>query len=236
MLNSIEKLEELKAKEKYIEGNSIEEALEKLSTGKRIKTYEILRTFKREGIENFVITRKKYVDVILSDYKRVLKENEELTKACIQTAFDDQNNDTELLLRVLLKYGKIKLENGMYSRDKAEWEENITLLGFKMNREKTLFIEDDKLDEYTKQLEYKLNQLQKENEKLNEKILSNTGIYELGFRDGEKHYIQKITDKIEELKNEKEQLRIDNNVLWDSGIYKLDIKITALQELLEGED
>ena len=58
--------------------NSVEEALEKLSTGKRIKTYEILRTFKREGIENFVITRRKYVDVILSDYKRVLKENEEL--------------------------------------------------------------------------------------------------------------------------------------------------------------
>ena len=37
-----------------------------------------MRTFKREGIENFVTTRKKYVDVILSDYKRVLKENEEL--------------------------------------------------------------------------------------------------------------------------------------------------------------
>lgn len=58
--------------------NSIEEALEKLSNGKKIKMYELLRTFKREGIENFVITRKKYVDVILSDYKRVLKENEEL--------------------------------------------------------------------------------------------------------------------------------------------------------------
>ena len=58
--------------------NSIEEALEKLSTGKKIKMYELLRTFKREGIENFVITRKKYVDVILSDYKRALKENEQL--------------------------------------------------------------------------------------------------------------------------------------------------------------
>ena len=56
----------------------IEEALEKLSTGKKIKLNELLRTFKREGIENFVTTRKKYVDVILSDYKRVLKENEEL--------------------------------------------------------------------------------------------------------------------------------------------------------------
>lgn len=57
--------------------NSIEEALEKLSNGKKIKMYELLRTFKRESLENFVITRKKYVDVILSDYKRVLKENEQ---------------------------------------------------------------------------------------------------------------------------------------------------------------
>ena len=56
--------------------NSIEEALKKLSTVKKIKMYELLRTFKKEGIENFVITRKKYVDVILSDYKRVLQENE----------------------------------------------------------------------------------------------------------------------------------------------------------------
>lgn len=40
----------------------------------------------------------------------------------------------------------------------------------------------------------------KENEKLNVKILSNAGIYQLGFRDGEKTYIQKVKDKIEELK------------------------------------
>ena len=63
-----------------MEENSIEEALEKLSTGKKIKMYELLRTLKKEGIENFVITRKKYVDVIISDYKRVLKENKLLRK------------------------------------------------------------------------------------------------------------------------------------------------------------
>lgn len=56
--------------------NSIEEALKKLSTVKKIKINELVRTFKREGIENFVTTRKKYIDVILSDYKRVLQVNE----------------------------------------------------------------------------------------------------------------------------------------------------------------
>lgn len=67
----------------------IEEALEKLSTGKKIKLNELLRTFKREGIENFVTTRKKYVDVILSDYKRVLKENEQL-KNDIENMYDEE--------------------------------------------------------------------------------------------------------------------------------------------------
>ena len=47
---------------------------------------------------------------------------------------------------------------------------------------------------------------------------------------------QKIKDKIEELKNEKEQLRIDKNVTWDSQIYKIDLKIQVLQELLQEED
>ena len=47
---------------------------------------------------------------------------------------------------------------------------------------------------------------------------------------------QKIKDKIEELKNEKEQLRIDKNVTWDSQIYKLDLKIQVLQELLQEEE
>ena len=80
--------------------NSIEEALEKLSTGKKIKMYELLRTFKREGIENFVITRKKYVDVILSDYKRVLKENEQL-RTEVNSLKKDNERYQELELQIL---------------------------------------------------------------------------------------------------------------------------------------
>lgn len=86
--------------------NSIEEALEKLSTGKKIKMYELLRTFKREGIENFVITRKKYVDVILSDYKRVLKENEEL-KA---DNYELNNRISDLLENIPIQKVKEKIE------------------------------------------------------------------------------------------------------------------------------
>lgn len=85
--------------------NSIEEALKKLSTVKKIKMYELLRTFKKEGIENFVITRKKYVDVILSDYKRVLKINEVLLKENeeLNSKIPNLEQGTEILMEINTK-------------------------------------------------------------------------------------------------------------------------------------
>ena len=97
-------------------GNSIEEALEKLSTGKKIKMYELLRTFKKEGIENFVITRKKYVDVILSDYKRVLKELEELKEA-YKSEKKMKNEYVKLYQDLLLKEEVIPIQE---VKDKME--------------------------------------------------------------------------------------------------------------------
>lgn len=67
--------------------------------------------------------------------------------------------------------------------------------------------------------------LLKENEELNVKILSNAGIYQLGFRDGEKTYIQKVKDKIEELKEKEES---------DYGfVVETLLALQTLQELLE---
>ena len=42
-----------------------------------------------------------------------------------------------------------------------------------------------------------------------------------------------VEEKIEELKEEIEQLRIESNITYDSGIYRNQIKIEILQELLE---
>ena len=69
--------------------------------------------------------------------------------------------------------------------------------------------------------------LQRDNYKLDRE---NQKLFEIQFE-----YIpkKKIEDKIKELKEEKEQLRLDRNVIWDSGIYKIDLKTEALQELLE---
>lgn len=45
-----------------------------------------------------------------------------------------------------------------------------------------------------------------------------------------------VEEKIAELKEEIEQLRIERNVTYDSGIYRNQIKIDILQELLESEE
>ena len=76
----------------------------------------------------------------------------------------------------------------------------------------------------------------KENEELNEKILDNAGIYQLGFKDGEESYIKKVEEKIEELKNESYQISLNSEVAFDSGIMKNNFKIQVLQELLESEE
>lgn len=108
-------------------GNSIEEALKKLSNGKKIKMYELLRTLKKEGIENFVITRKKYVDVILSDYKRILKENE-ILKEEKEQAWEEWNNleqgsyGTEQKLKQQIK--ELKKEN-----EELKFEERRRIIG-----------------------------------------------------------------------------------------------------------
>ncbi len=82
-----------------------------------------------------------------------------------------------------------------------------------------------------------IEKLQKENEKLNEKILDNAGIYQLGFKDGEESYIKKVKDKIEEL-NRKIDKSIDNSKggLDEEFIEKSGELLTQkriLQELLE---
>lgn len=75
-----------------------------------------------------------------------------------------------------------------------------------------------------------IEKLQKENEKLNEKILDNAGIYQLGFKDGEESYIKKVKDKIEELDNQQKQWLEDRELKASNReiIFARDV----LQELL----
>ena len=89
-----------------------------------------------------------------------LDEYEKLIQVAIETAFDKENRDTEFLLRRLLAMGKIKLVDGQYSRDPLDFEKHFRIDGIEYDREKMFFIENDKLDEYTRQLEVKVKKLE----------------------------------------------------------------------------
>lgn len=83
-----------------------------------------------------------------------------------------------------------------------------------------------------------IKSLQRENEELNEKILDNAGIYQLGFKDGEESYIKKVKDKIEELNREigksidNSKGGLDEEFIEKAG--ELLVQKRILQELLEG--
>lgn len=55
-------------------------AIEKLSNGEKIELISLIRVFKKEGIENFVITRKEYIDTVLNLITKLQKENKEKDK------------------------------------------------------------------------------------------------------------------------------------------------------------
>ena len=46
--------------------NEEKKTIDKLKNGKKYTLVEIIRVFKKEGIENFRITRKEYLDIILN--------------------------------------------------------------------------------------------------------------------------------------------------------------------------
>lgn len=87
----------------------------------------------------------------------------------------------------------------------------------------------EELRKKNEQLRTEVNSLKKENEELNEKILDNAGIYQLGFKDGEESYIKKVKDKIR--KNE-EIIDISND---GDLIHELYQKNKVYEELLESE-
>ena len=91
------------------------------------------------------------------------------------------------------------------------------------------------LSEYRKTL--------KENEKLNTKILSNAGIYQLGLKDGEKEIKVKIESELgkarkgltETFKLSKEAKKKEETTLWWTAQIRADERIKTLEELLKNK-
>ena len=52
------------------------EAIERLTNGEKIDFTTLVRTFKKEGIENFAVVRKEYLDTAISLIKQLESEKE----------------------------------------------------------------------------------------------------------------------------------------------------------------
>ena len=72
--------------------NSIEKTLENIQN---VDLITLLRKFKKEGVKNFIVIRRNNFDEILSDYKRVLKENEQKNKMIDLMAEDIYDSQIE---------------------------------------------------------------------------------------------------------------------------------------------
>lgn len=97
--------------------------------------------------------------------------------------------------------------------------------------------ECDRLEKIDFEKDMKIKELQKENEELKNQEETARKVNELLVeRYSTSIPIQKVKEKIEEFKEEINQLRIERNVTYDSGIYRNQIKIDILQELLESEE
>lgn len=90
----------------------------------------------------------------------------------------------------------------------------------------------DRLTQYGKRklIEYYEKQIEEQNNIIE---TANIAIKDLQQKLENSIPVSLVEEKIEELKEEIEQLRIERNVTYDSGIYKNQIKIDILQELLE---
>lgn len=152
------------------------------------------------SIGNSIEEDMKYIHKTLNDMR--IKDEDTFISA-VATIFRD--------------YKRVLKENEILKKEKEQaWEEWNNL--------------EQGSYETEQKLKQQLKKLQKENEELNEKILDNAGIYQLGFKDGEESYIKKVKDKIR--KNE-EIIDISND---GDLIHELYQKNKVYEELLESEE
>ena len=145
-------------------------------------------------------------------------------------------------LRVINARTRRLLDELEIEKEDMSDEPKIAYLMQEIRANKTLLNLIEKLQKENEQLRTEVNSLKAENEELknNKSIVEKILDKGKGFTLQQTQYIwehyiptQKVEDKIEEYREEIEQLRIERDVTYDSGIYKLEVKREALKELLE---
>lgn len=158
---------------------------------------------------------KNSIEEDIKILESIIKINNDYLKGVENQTINQK--EIKALEHILLDCKRVLKENEILKKEKEQaWEEWNNL--------------EQGSYETEQKLKQQLKKLQKENEELNEKILDNAGIYQLGFKDGEKNYIKKVKDKIR--KNE-EVIDISND---GDLIHELYQKNKVYEELLESEE
>lgn len=153
-----------------------------------------------------------------------------------------------LSLRNLIKaYKELEEENEKLRSDNLEYQRTQDIFDERTYRKK--YLEERRKEEPnllypdSDEIYKRYYKLKEENATLkkahniseNVTIQDITNVMNKSLEDFNKEYIpvSLVEEKMEELKEEIEQLRIESNITYDSGIYRNQIKIDILQELLE---
>lgn len=197
--------------------NSIEKTLENIQN---VDLITLLRKFKKEGVENFIAISRNDFDEILSDYKRVLKENE-ILKEEKEQAWEEWNNlergsyETKQKLKQQIK--ELQKENEELKSDNLEYQKIQDIFDKRTYRKK--YLEERRKEEPNllypdaDEIYRRYYELKKENQQLrNEYINIRQDAYIQGRAEEQqkakqiiyKNYIpvQKIEKLIEELKQD----------------------------------
>lgn len=192
-------------------GNSIEEAIERLEYIDRAYSYN----------NYYSVWDLKCIEILLSDYKRVLKENERYKKSDYETICLENNELREITDRIQSEYNDLLKDN------------------FKLKNE--LETKRKEYQETYKDVREELKELRKENEELKNKlslkqfdvnIVYNDYLEKLNEYERNNIPKQKVKDKIEHYQ------KLQHNYIekYDEINEGLQAMISALQELLESEE
>lgn len=178
-------------------GNSIEEAIERLEYIDRAYSYN----------NYYSVWDLKCIEILLSDYKRVLKENERYKKSDYEIICLENNGLREITDRIQSKYNDLLKDN------------------FKLKNE--LETKRKEYQETYKDVREELKELRKENEELNNRCRNldkeaQAYLEELaGDNTLTRRTIKQLQEENEELKNKLSLKQFDVNIVYNDYLEKL---------------
>ena len=197
-----------------------------------IELTTLLRTLKKEGIENFVVVRKNKLENLIKAYKELEEKNKRLKASHIMTnnkvsdeekakIFDVIDNSIDTYFEKIKPYWE-----QIMTKDKMSLEEAETIIN-DMYQDRNKILENNNVIDISRLDDVKFTNLEFASVRAIREIQSLERKLENSIP------VSLVEEKIEELKNESYQISLNSEVAFDSGIMKNNLKIQVLQELLE---